>query len=286
MTRMYAVIGGDQRQRELAKLLRQDGNKVLTWGFDCVEAEQAALKEAVAADTVVLPLPVSRDGVTLHLPLSEQTLQLSDLWPLLDSRRQIVCAGAPGNGVAAAAARQQVELVDYFDREETQIANAIPTVEGAIAEAMAATDRTIHRAKVLVIGYGRIGKLLAHRLQALGAEVTVSARRYHDFAWARAVDCTALHTQSLAGHLNRFDLIFNTVPTLILHRGLLEECMPSCVVIDLASDPGGVDFAAGEELGIRIIWARGLPGKVAPLTAAEAIRDAVYHILEERGEPF
>ena len=32
-----------------------------------------------------------------------------------------------------------------------------------------------------------------------------------------------------------------------------------------------------------VLWARSLPGRLAPVTAAEAIRDTLYHILEERG---
>ena len=91
--------------------------------------------------------------------------------------------------------------------------------------------------------------------------------------------------EKLTGDLGQFDLVFNTVPALILHREALEEMKPSCVVIDLASEPGGIDFAAGENCGLKMVWARGLPGKVAPRTAAETIRDAVYHIWEERGEP-
>ena len=82
-----------------------------------------------------------------------------------------------------------------------------------------------------------------------------------------------------------FDVIFNTVPSMVLSRALLEEVKRGCVVIDVASEPGGVDFAAADELGVRVFWARALPGKVAPETAAKVIRDAIYHILEERGEP-
>lgn len=36
-------------------------------------------------------------------------------------------------------------------------------------------------------------------------------------------------------------------------------------------------------LGVRVIWALSLPGKVAPVSAAEIIKDTVFNILEERG---
>ena len=56
-----------------------------------------------------------------------------------------------------------------------------------------------------------------------------------------------------------------------------------CLVIDLASKPGGVDFKAASELGVKVVWALGLPGKVAPISAGRIIADTVMNILSERG---
>ena len=284
MQTAYAVLGGDRRQLRLAELLRQDGAQVYIDGFDSVAGlEQSSLEQAVTADVVILPLPVSMDGTTLYRPLSSSRLALEDLWPLLDSRRQLVCGGTIKKALRKQAEKARVDLIDYFDREEVQVGNAVPTAEGAIQAAMEATERTIHGAGALVIGHGRIGRVLARDLAGLGALVTVSARRFSDLAWIDAEGFQALHTERLAGKLGEFDLIFNTAPARILSRALLEELKAGCVVIDLASEPGGVDFAAAEALGVRAIWARALPGKVAPLTAANVIRDAIYHIMEERG---
>ena len=175
-------------------------------------------------------------------------------------------------------------LLDYYAREETQVANAVPTAEGALQLAMESTDSTLHNSRCLIIGYGRIGRLLADRLLALGAEVTVSARKYGDLAWIEAWGCHSVQTGALTGQLERFDLIFNTAPALILDGARLRETRKNCVIIDLASAPGGVDLEAAKRLSRQVILAPGLPGKVAPRTAAAAIRDSVYHILEERGE--
>ena len=285
MRKTYAVLGGDGRQLRLADLLRQDGRRVQLWGFEQPEGwEISALEEAAAADVVILPLPLSRDGNTLHLPLWTGQLALEALWPLLDSR-QCICGGSISPSVLAQAAGKGLEVIDYYGREEVQIGNAVPTAEGAIQAAMEATACTLHSAQTLVIGYGRIGKVLAQDLQGLGADVAVSARRSEDLAWVKARGYNPLHTESLSGELGGFDVIFNTVPSMVLSRALLEEVKRGCVVIDVASEPGGVDFAAADELGVRVFWARALPGKVAPETAAKVIRDAIYHILEERGEP-
>lgn len=140
---------------------------------------------------------------------------------------------------------------------------------------------TLHGARVLVAGNGRIGSQLAERLRALHAEVWVSARSARDLARIEAAGHHALRTGALAGHLAGFDLVINTVPAPVFGSGELAELRADCLVIDLASKPGGVDFAAASQLGRRVIWALSLPGKVAPVSAARAIRDTVYTILQE-----
>lgn len=170
---------------------------------------------------------------------------------------------------------------DYFAREELAVANAIPTAEGALQIAMERSAVTLHGCRALVIGYGRIGRILADRLRGVEAFVTVAARRCDQLAWAEADGCTPQRLQDLQGWLCGYDVIFNTVPATILTRPLLADVKRECVIIDVASEPGGVDREAARELGVEVVWARGLPGKVAPVTAARAIRQSVYHILQE-----
>ena len=179
------------------------------------------------------------------------------------------------------AEEKGVRAFDYFAREELAVRNAVPTAEGAIQIAMEELGTTLFGARVLVIGYGRIGRLLAHRLKGLGARVTVSARKYEDLAWIEAFGCCAERTGELEGWLCSYDLIINTVPAPVLGEALLEDVSPECLIIDLASKPGGVDFEAAAALGIKVIWALSLPGKVAPVTSGKIIRDTVYHILQE-----
>jgi len=272
------------RQVCLAELLLEDGWDVTTWGLEQGDSpNQAPLNQALEAELLILPLPVCRAG-KLNLPLTDTELGAEQLWPRL-RYNQLLLGGMTGELSARLMADFGLTLVDYYSREELQVANAVPTVEGAIQLAMESTDRTIHASRCLVIGYGRIGTLLAERLLALGAEVTVSARRYADLAWIDARGFHSLRTGSLSGELGRFDLIFNTVPALVLDTGRLQETAETCVVIDLASAPGGVDLEAAKRLGRKAVSAPGLPGKVAPRSAAAAIRDSIYHILEERGEP-
>ena len=68
-----------------------------------------------------------------------------------------------------------------------------------------------------------------------------------------------------------------------LGREELEDLKPDCLILDLASKPGGVDLGAAGELGLTVIWALSLPGKVAPVTAGATIKDTIYNMLREIG---
>ena len=284
MKATITVFGGDLRQVHLARMLLEDGRDAVTWGLDQGGAPNGVpLNTALERDILILPLPVCRSG-RLNLPLTDTELRPEQLWPRL-RYDQLLLGGMTRELSTQLMADFGLTLLDYYDREETQVANAVPTAEGALQLAMESTDRTLLGSRCLVIGYGRIGRLLADRLLALGAEVTVSARKYGDLAWIDAWGCRSVRTGALAGQMDRFDLIFNTVPALILDGAKLRETREDSVIIELASSPGGIDIEAARQLGRQVILAPGLPGKAAPRSAAAAVRDSIYHILEERGEP-
>ena len=75
-------------------------------------------------------------------------------------------------------------------------------------------------------------------------------------------------------------MIFNTVPERIIKRESLRQLSTECLIIDLASAPGGVDVAAAKELGVPLIWATALPGKCAPESAGIIVGQTVQAILE------
>lgn len=282
----FWVIGGDRRQAKLAELLAEDGHQVHTYGLEKAEdlgsmvLAADGLKKIGKADCVVFPLMVDRERGALYAPLAERALRTEDI---LDAMRpgQLIVGGRMDEETVMAIRAHALRWRDYFDREELMVANAIPTAEGAMQIAMERMPVTLHSCRALVVGHGRIGRILADRLRGMGAFVTVAARRYEQLAWAEAEGCTPQRSKDLAGWLCGYDVIFNTAPAAILTRELLADLRPGCVIIDVASEPGGVDLEAARELGIEAVWARGLPGKVAPVTAARAIRQTIYNILQE-----
>ena len=134
-----------------------------------------------------------------------------------------------------------------------------------------------------MVGYGRIGMALAPRLRALGMEVTVCARRCESRALAEMHGCRAVPPEELGAAAAQCNLVYNTVPALLLEEPVLRRMPPESLIVDLASRPGGTDFAAARRLGIPALLALALPAKVAPATAGEIIADTICNILKERG---
>lgn len=285
----FAVVGGDLRFMYVAGALAEDGFSVITAGLDhtdlpaCVTGCSDVAQAVRGAEFVVLPLPVTTDGRTLNAPLCRTQILLKDVLACL-SPGQIVLGGQLSEAFSEELRERGVRPLDYFLREELQIQNAVPTAEGAIQLAMEELPVTISGAACLVTGFGRIGKALCSRLKALGADVTVAARRCSDRALAGTMGCAAVSTKAL-GNVGDFDVVFNTVPALLITEAVLQAMKPSTLLVDLASRPGGVDFAAAAAKGFKTIWALSLPGRVAPQSAGSILKDAILNGLKEEGAP-
>lgn len=288
-----AVLGGDGRQIVMARTLAEYGYPVKLWGLGQCRGEIGGARfcdtweDAVGdSDAVILPLPASADGVRIHCPLHESDvfLRVTTLLDAIGGKR--LYGGRLTEPIRNIAEQKQVTWTDYYESEILQLKNALPTAEGAIAIAMQELPVTIDGVSAAVIGYGRIGALLADKLHALGAHVTVYARRLEQLTVA------ALHhhkTQKLFledGSSALFALpsdcrvVFNTVPHRLMTREVLRKLPPKCVLIDLASAPGGIDHAAAAELGIRSVWGTALPGKCTPESAGRFIADTLRELLE------
>ena len=188
----FWVLGGDLRQACLARLLAEDGHRVHTYalsGSVVTPTENLTLADSLdgigRADCVVLPLPVAGAEGMVNTPLTRSALPLASLLDAL-SPPQILCGGRVDPVSAAMADARGLILRDYFAREELAVANAVPTAEGAVQLAMEQMPVTIHGARVLITGFGRVGQAAARRFAALGARVSVAARRYEQLALAES----------------------------------------------------------------------------------------------------
>ena len=254
----FSYVGGDTRQLYTAAMTAADGYHVRIFGFGCASEELSlhifeaqSLSECISgAEVIVLPIPYSTDGITVNSPLSAVKIPLDDIISAADTG-SIILGGRLDNAFAEACRRRGARVFDYFLRPELEIMNAIPTAEGAIELAMANTPYTIHQSRCLVVGYGRIGKLLSEDLRALGADVTATARKHSDIAWIEARGLRSCRTEKIADIAGEYDIIFNTVPHPVLDFKVLAATRPEVLIIDLASKPGGVDFYLDKVLILR-----------------------------------
>ena len=174
----FGIIGGDRRQAELARMLAQDGHVVTTYGLDSGEnVLKGRLEQALKADVVILPLPLcTKPG---RIVCGTEEIPIETLFEQLQPTQLILGGRVKAEEQCAAQARG-LHLQDYFLREELTVANAAATAEAALQVAMEHLDRTLLGTKCLVLGFGRIGKLLSFRLHGLGAQVTAAARKASD----------------------------------------------------------------------------------------------------------
>ncbi len=286
MERAISVVGGDLRIVKLIEMLIKDGYKVYTYALENSEDLQniegvemcPTLEETVNyARVVVGPIPLSSDRKKLSTPFGRNSIEIDEFIKVLKGKYLIA-----GNiTIKDILDSNHIPFTDLLKREEFSVLNTIATAEGTIQIAMEETQRTIHGTKVLIMGFGRIGKVLAKMLDGIGAKVYCEARKNEDIAWIKAYGYQPIHLNYLNDRINQFDIIINTIPFPILDTTRLSLLKKDVVIVDLASNPGGVDRKAAKEKGLKVIWALSLPGKVAPLTSAEYIKETIYHVLKE-----
>ena len=83
-------------------------------------------------------------------------------------------------------------------------------------------------------------------MYALGAKTFVEARIYTDLALIEGHGYYPLTMKEAKARLDEFDIIFNTIPSLVLGGTELEKIRPDTLVIALASKPGGAGFDLGK----------------------------------------
>lgn len=151
--------------------------------------------------------------------------------------------------------------------------NAAITAYCAVRVAMMELPVMLRGCRVLIIGWGRIGRCLAALLWALEADVTIAARREDQRAMAHALGYHTEDTEQLGHNLNNYRLIFNTAPAPVLSEEQISHCRDNCLKIDLASVLG----IAGKH----VIWARGLPAKDAPESSGKLIAKTAIRLIEK-----
>ena len=283
MAKIFAVVGGDKRNIELARMLCARGHTVKLFGFVNYERETPMqcknLYEVVTnADCIIGPIPASHSGNALNAPFHNAPIYVEDLFRLIKPHQQFM-AGVIKPDLLQLASKYNIHAIDLLNREELLIRNAIPTAEGAIKIAIEETDITLHGNQMMVIGYGRIGKVLSGMLRGIGAKVIAIVNNDEAAAYAAASSHEPVYFANMEEKLKYANVIFNTVPEILLNKANMRHINKNTLIIDLASPPYGVDVNDSRDFGLKVLYANSLPGKIAPVTTASYILETIESIL-------
>ena len=287
ISKRAAVIGGDARAVAAARTLAGKAIECRLYGLEkdasgnCngfTEGKCRApylLREALeGASVVLLPLPVSRDGKTVHTPLSDVKIEIEELCAALPRGVELFGGRLP-EALLRASAEKDCAVYDLLQDEAFARTNALPTAENALALAILNYGGVLRGSSCAVLGYGNIGKILCRRLEALGAATAVFARREESRREARRAGFEAYGFEDLRGFLPKTDIVFNTVPHILLTKADFPQFKPGALYIELASAPFGISESEAPLLPCSYLCAPGLPGKFSPVYAGKIIADVI-----------
>jgi dipicolinate synthase subunit A len=284
-----AVIGGDDRELVLIPELIRLGAIVKVAGYPADRPELAGTEIAAnildgiaGADAIILPMPGTDDkGVVRALYATEKIVFSEDIIKKIPPLT-LIFIGTAKPFLRDLAQKYNVALIEIAEIDEIAILNSIPTAEGAVQIAMQELPITIHDSNIYILGMGRTGFTLAHLCSVMGAHTTVVTRKPSDMARGYQMGFQTLLFSDLTEKINEAQIIFNTVPALVLTAEVLSKVKRGSLIVDLAAQPGGTDFQAAAQLGIKAILAPGLPGKVAPLTAGRILAKVLPPMIKEK----
>ncbi|WP_282941898.1 dipicolinate synthase subunit DpsA [Paenibacillus sp. RC67] len=287
-----ALIGGDARQLEVIHKCSELDASIMLIGFDNLQNQFSGITktelspEALESlDAIILPAVGTDDHGNVESIFSTSELRLTEEHFKALPKHARVFTGMAKPYLRKLCSQFSIRLVELFDRDDVAIYNSIPTAEGAIMMAIQNTDFTIHGSNSMVLGFGRTGITVARTLQGLGAKVRVGVNKPEYYARAWEMGFIPFYTQDLNAQVANIDLLFNTIPSMIITAQIIANIPHRAVIIDLASKPGGTDFRFAEKRGIKALLAPGLPGIVAPKTAGRIIADTLSRIiLEDAGQ--
>lgn len=280
-----AVLGGDDRERFMIEQLESFGAIISVVGLPLQETKKVkACKDIIVAidqaKVIILPLQGIDSSGKVTAKFAEAPIMFTEDIMQRVPRDALIFIGKARNNLMEMAAKVGFKVIELSLSDQLAVLNSVPTAEGAIQTAMTGSNITLHGSKAVVFGFGRCGMTLARTLDGLGANTYVVARNPADLARAIEMGLQPLTYKELPGKIKDANFIFNTVPALILNREILNGLNSGAYIIDIASAPGGVDFKAAGEFGIKAELALGLPGKVAPKTAGCILAQVIPELIK------
>lgn len=304
MSTIYGILGGDKRNIKLVQLLANENDIVYTYGLEKAE-ELKYIKNLKVCDTfeemlnnancIIGPIPFSKDNTNVNMPYCKNNLtiqgciskineisrinEIQKAEEIKSTRKKLIVGQISEKTIQEA--NSNCEIIDLMKNEELTIFNTIATAEGTIQVIMENTEKILQGMNVLILGFGRVAKVLARKLEGLQMKITCAARKDSDLAWIETYGYSSQNIYKLEDVISKYDVIVNTVPSIVISENELKNVQKEVLMIDLASYPGGIDFEQAKLKNVKAILASGLPGKVAPESSAIFIKIAIKNILSK-----
>ncbi|AIF43980.1 dipicolinate synthase subunit DpsA [Virgibacillus sp. SK37] len=283
------ILGGDARYLEATHLLADKGVDIALVGYDQHPFQQKNVQIVDPdhfsyghLDAVLLPVGGIDLNGEVEATYSDKTIHLTKEMLIQTPEHCSVYTGAANIYLEQLTNQTNRKLIKIFQSEEMAILNSIPTAEGALHVAIEETATTVHNSNVMIVGFGRVGMTVARLFSAAGANVHVTVRNKTAAAKAYGMGLHSVWINDLQKEIKDIDICLNTVPAPILNKKVIANLKKDCVIIDLASAPGGTDFTYAKKQNIKAVHALGLPGKTAPKTAGKIIGEAMYELLNNK----
>lgn len=301
------IIGGDRRLYYIARQLLQEGRQIMLYEVMYQDAlrqmsgeegignvsEAANLQEFMEyAQVIIAPIPFSRDGNCIYKEEvceaeNKETANLSiGIFCTYIRPDHIIAGGNISELVKTTAKEQHAVIHDFMQIERVAVENAIATAEGTIADAIKESDGNLDNSSCIIFGYGRCARALAKRLEGMNALVTIVARNTAQLQEAYENGYETVYLPDLKQEradekteLLNADYIFNTIPAPVITGDILKKIKKDVLLIDIASKPGGTDFDACRQLGLKSMLSLGIPGKYAPKASADILLRSMRHLI-------
>ena len=234
MDRQTILLISDMRQVYLAEILTKKGHNVRCLDIRNRETALQQLEKLKRfldkADVLILPIPVQK--------VPEQEIFYDILNKNLE-KKTLVMGGCFSTEQRELLTGRDIHFLDFMEDTVVTEENAVATAEGTIAELVEKSPYNIDEAKVLVTGYGYCGKAIAKRLGALGARVTVLARRKEARKEAKGDGFYAVDFAFGPEEAMGAAMVVNTVPALVVTEKIIRELPRDAYIVDIASGEGG-----------------------------------------------
>lgn len=304
MSLCISVAGGDLRQfymlyRLMEKLSGKDISYIVkcyqvnfpTEDFKCLidshpgifticDSMWELLKDC---DILIGPVPFSKDGINIFSADKFQKTAISDIINHPEYPK-IITGGSIPKYLIQGMSDFPVSFKDIMKDTKFSEINSSLTAEGLLKYIIENTVCSIENAKILITGYGRCGKAIAHKLSLLGGSISVYD---NDTLQADAGKQQGYSFYDMNAYIDTpadFDFIINTIPSPVFKAPFLRKLNRKCVLFDIASAPGGFDNDICQGLALKVIRCPGIPGKTAPRTSGIAMADSILAYLESRKE--